>query len=49
MIGANLDLDSIPANTLHYVEYFSMRRRSKEKEEEFKALFEGLSKLLKFK
>lgn len=45
-IGANLDLESIPAEDLHLVEYFELRRRKKEEEEKFKILFEGLSKLI---
>lgn len=49
LIGAKIDIDDIPAETLYYVEYFAMKRRAKEEEEKFKALFEGLSKLLKFK
>lgn len=46
LLGINVDWDDIPAETLHYVEYFGMRRRAHEEQLKFEALFEGLSKIL---
>ena len=38
LIGFKVDLDDLPVNVVHGIEYFSMRRRAKEEEERFKAL-----------
>lgn len=43
-LGVNINLDEIDAETLHYIEYFGMKRRAKEEEERFKALAELLKR-----
>ena len=38
LLGMNIDLDSLNAETVFGIEYFGMRRRAKEEEEKFKLL-----------
>lgn len=42
-------MNSLTMEDIYYMEYFGMKRRKAEEITKFKALFEGLSKLLRGK
>ena len=45
LLGVKIDMEELDAEMMYYLEYFGMKRRSKEEEERFKALSEIIKRV----